>query len=127
MTGPEAYFLGVPAVGYQVRTADGHEVIGIVESVSGGCARVDKIPGYPGRVGYVPEPAVALIDPAIQTIRLRSGIEAEDVMATPRPDAAGATAEWHMSDDWWADLLGHFGLYTPEGRGNEPMLHPDQR
>ena len=32
-----------------------------------------------------------------------------------------------MSGGWWADLLGHSGLFDPEGRGSEPFLHPDQK
>ena len=38
-----------------------------------------------------------------------------------RPDG------WHASDDWWADLLGHYGLYDSEGKGSEPFLHADQK
>jgi hypothetical protein len=42
-------------------------------------------------------------------------------------DLGAGPDDWHTSDDWWADLLGHFGLFDAAGKGNEPLLHPAQR
>jgi len=118
-------------VGYQVREADGRTVVGEVEGVrpsgirpSG--IRIHKIPGHPRRAGHLPAEAIADVERATDTIRLRDGIRLAAILDAPEPPA-GDPEGWHMSGDWWADLLGHYGLFDAEGRGSEPFLHPDQK
>jgi len=133
-------------VGYQVREADGRTVVGEVEGVrpsgirpsgirpsgirpSGirpSCIRIHKIPGHPRRAGHLPAEAIADVERATDTIRLRDGIRLAAILDAPEPPA-GDPEGWHMSGDWWADLLGHYGLFDAEGRGSEPFLHPDQK
>jgi hypothetical protein len=124
---PDTRTPGISAVGHQVRTALGNDVVGVVEDVAADCVRVHKIPGHPGRVGYVPEQAIEYVDPWTNTARLRAGIEVAQVLDAPRPTGASATGACHKRTKWWSDLLGHYGLYASEGRASEPFLHPDQR
>lgn len=109
-------------VGYEARQEDGRTVVGEVEGVHARGVRVHKIPGYPGRHGYIPAEAIERIDRALDVLVLRPGITGEGVANAPAPpdDSPGG---WHVSTDWWADLLGHFGLFDPEGRGDGPYLH----
>jgi hypothetical protein len=112
-------------VGYQARTAGG-EVLGEIQGVSPRGLRLHKIPGQLKRAGHIPAEAVASIDSATDTISVREGIGLEQLISSPAPPADGPD-RWHMSDDWWADLLGHYGLYDAEGKSSEPFLHPDQK
>ena len=112
-------------VGDLVRQADGTPV-GEAEGVRRSGIRIHKIPGHPGRAGYVPAVALAGIGRATHTVTLiRELTLARLVDAPPPPDQSPDT--WHKSPDWWADLLGHYGLFESNGRNNEPFLHPDQR
>ncbi|MGE0027136.1 MAG: hypothetical protein AB7O78_05595 [Thermoleophilia bacterium] len=113
-------------VGYQVREADGRTVAGEVDGVRPSGIRIHKIPHQRGRVGYVPVEAIATVDRATNTIRLRDGIRLAAILDAPEPPR-GSGEDWHLSGDWWADLLGHYGLYDAEGRGSEPFLHPGQK
>ncbi len=111
--------------GYLVRQADGTPV-GEVEGVRPTGIRIHKIPGHPGRAGYVPAVALAGISRPTNTVTLIREITlARLVDAPPPPDQS--PDGWHKSPDWWADLLGHYGLFESEGRNSEPFLHPDQR
>jgi hypothetical protein len=56
----------------------------------------------------------------------REGIGADRVADAPPPSDEGPD-DWHKAADWWADLLGHYGLFDSAGKGNEPFLHPAQR
>lgn len=118
--------LSIGVVGYQVRTADGDHPVGEVEGVRKKGVRVHRIPGHLGHHGYLPAEAIAQIDRATNTIFLREGIDVGDVVDAPPPRGEDPDG-WHKSSEWWADLLGHYGLYESEGRGNEPFLHPAQR
>jgi len=60
------------------------------------------------------------------TIFLAQGVTPERVAGAPAPPDEGPDA-WHTSPDWWADLLGHYGLFDAAGKGSEPFLHPAQR
>jgi hypothetical protein len=113
-------------VGYQVREADGRTVVGEVEGVRRSGIRVHKIPHHRGHVGYLPAEAIATVDRVTNTIRLTDGIRLADILDAPEPPDASREG-WHLSGDWWADLLGHYGLFDPEGRSSEPFLHPDQK
>ena len=113
-------------VGYQVREADGRTVVGDVEGVRPSGIRIHKIPGHLRRAGYLPAEAIAHVDRATNTIRLRDGIRLAEIMDAPAPPDDRPEG-WHLSGDWWADLLGHYGLFAAEGRGSEPFLHPDQK
>lgn len=112
-------------VGYLVRQSDG-TVVGEVEGIRPTGIRVHKIPGHARHAGYVPTAALAGIDHLTNTVNLAPGITLGRIVdAPPPPDQA--PDGWHKSADWWADLLGHYGLFESEGRGSEPFLHPDQR
>jgi hypothetical protein len=113
-------------VGYQVREADGRTVVGEVEGVRPSGIRIHKIPGHPRRAGHLPAEALAGVDRATDTVRLREGIRLSEIIDAPDPPP-GDPEGWRMSGDWWADLLGHYGLFDAEGRGAEPFLHPDQK
>jgi hypothetical protein len=113
-------------VGYQVRTAGNGEVVGEVEGVRARGMRVYKLPGHHGRRGYVPAEAVLWISHGTNTIFLAEGIDADRVAGAPPPPGERPDG-WRMSADWWADLLGHYGLFDAAGKGNEPLLHPAQR
>ena len=113
-------------VGYQVREADGRTVVGEVDGVRPSGFRVHKIPHHRHEHGYLPAAAIATVDRVTNTIRLVDGIRRDAILEAPDPPD-GSPEAWHRSDDWWADLLGHYGLYDAEGRGSEPFLHPDQR
>ena|SRR6478672_2960692 len=113
-------------VGYEAREADGRTVVGEVEGVRPRGVRIHKIPGQPGRHGYLPAEAIERIDTATDVLVLRSGITGEGVAGAPHPPDESPDG-WHMSDDWWADLLGHFGLFSPEGRGDGPYLHTGRK
>lgn len=118
--------IDVGIVGYQVRTADGARAVGEVEGVRPRGVRIHKIPGRAGRAGYLPMEAIARIDSPTNTIHLSAGIDVDGIADAPPPPDESADG-WHKSGDWWADLLGHYGLFESEGRGSEPFLHPDQR
>lgn len=113
-------------VGYQVREADGRTVVGEVDGVRPSGIRVHKIPHNRGRVGHLPAAAIATVDRATNTIRLVDGIRLAAILDAPEPPDTSREG-WHLSGDWWADLLGHYGLFDAEGRGSEPFLHPDQK
>lgn len=113
-------------VGYQVREADGRTVVGEVDGVRPSGFRIHKIPHHRRATGYLPAAAIATVDRVTNTIRLVDGIRRDAILEAPDPPD-GSPEAWHRSDDWWADLLGHYGLYDAEGRGSEPFLHPDQR
>jgi hypothetical protein len=115
----------VAIVGYQVRSAD-QSIIGEIEGVRRRGVRLHKFPGHPGHVGYLPAEAIAEVRESTNTAVVKSGITLTHILDAPHPPNEGAD-EWHKSNEWWADLLGHFGLFESEGRGNEPYLHPDQR
>lgn len=115
----------VAIVGYQVRTADGTRAVGEVEGVRPRGVRIHKIPGA-RRAGYLPMEAIARIDADTNTAYLAPGIDAHGIAGAPPPPDESPDG-WHKSGDWWADLLGHYGLFESEGRGSEPFLHPDQR
>lgn len=112
-------------VGYQVRTAD-RTIVGEVQGVRPRGLRLHKIPGHARHSGYLPGEAIARVDSATDTVELRTGIQLEAILDAPAPPDEGLDS-WHVSDDWWADLLGHYGLFEPEGRTNEPFLHADQK
>lgn len=112
-------------VGYQVRDADGR-VLGEIEGVRPNGVRVHKIPGHPGHAGYLPAAAFARVDNATNTVLLSLGISTAQVVDAPPPPDETPDG-WHKSAEWWADLLGHYGLFESEGRKNEPLLHADQR
>ena len=118
--------LTTQVVGYQVRTAGDGDVVGEVEGVRANGMRVYKLRGHRGRRGYVPSAAVLWVSHATNTIFLVEGIDADRVAGAPPPPHEGAD-DWHMSPDWWADLLGHYGLFDAAGKRNEPFLHPAQR
>jgi hypothetical protein len=122
----DAFATRLKLVGYQVRTSGGATVVGEIEGVRPNGVRVHKIPDHPRRAGYLPAEAMATIDDATNTVLLVEGIDrAQVVDAPPPPDEA--PDGWRKSDDWWADLLGHYGLFESEGRGSEPFLHADQK
>ena len=116
----------ISLVGYQARTADGATVVGEIEGVRPNGVRIHKIPGHPGHAGYLPAEAIARIDEPTNTVFLVEGIGPEQVLDAPPPPDESPEG-WHKSADWWADLLGHYGLFDSEGRGNEPFLHADQK
>jgi hypothetical protein len=118
--------LSIRLVGYQVRTMGGSEVVGEVEGVRAHGLRIHKIPGHPGSRGYLPAEAVTWVADATNTIFVAQGITADLVEGAPPPPYEDPE-DWHKSDEWWADLLGHYGLFESEGRKSEPFLHPDQR
>lgn len=113
-------------VGYQAREADGETVIGEVEGVRPRGVRVHGIAGRPRRHGYVPAEAIDRIDRATNVIVMRPGITGDSVAGSPPPPDESPDG-WHLSDDWWADLLGHYGLYDAEGKGDGPYLHAGRR
>ena len=116
----------VRLVGYQTRIHDGTTVVGEIEGVRPKGVRIHKIPGHPGHAGYLPAEAIARIHEATNTVFLVEGIGPEQVLDAPPPPDESPEG-WHKSADWWADLLGHYGLFDSEGRGSEPFLHPDQK
>lgn len=113
-------------VGYQVRTAGGAAVIGEIEGVRPQGIRIHKIPGHARHAGYVPDEVIATVEASTNTVFLTPGIGVEQVVDAPPPPDETPDG-WHMSSEWWADLLGHYGLFASEGRGNEPFLHADQK
>jgi len=113
-------------VGYQARSADGRQSFGEIQGVRPRGVRIHKIPGNRRHAGYLPAEMIARVDSATDTVFLRPGIELSQVVDAPPPPDESLDG-WHMSNDWWADLLGHYGLYDAEGRSSEPYLHPDQR
>jgi hypothetical protein len=121
-----AVHTSIRLVGYQARTIDGTTVVGEVEGVRPKGVRIHKIPGHPGHAGYLPAEAIARIDEPVNSIFLVGGIGREQVLDAPPPPDESPQG-WHKSADWWADLLGHYGLFDSEGHGSEPFLHPDQK
>ncbi len=117
--------LAMQLVGYQVRTADGEGVVGRVEGVRPRGLRLHHIAGEGREHGYLPGQLVGRVDEATNTIFLVEGVDAARVAASPPPPDESPEG-WHKSEEWWADLLGHYGLYEAEGRSSEPFLHPDQ-
>jgi hypothetical protein len=118
--------LSIRVVGYQVRTRAGSSIVGEVEGVRPHGVRVHKIPGHHGHHGYLPAELIDRVDEATDTIFLAEGVTIEKVLDAPPPPDESADG-WHKSNEWWADLLGHYGLYESEGRGSEPFLHPNQK
>lgn len=116
----------VRMVGYQARAADGATVIGEIEGIRPHGVRVHKIPGHAGHAGYLPAAAIARVEDSTNTAFLVAGIGVDQVLDAPPPPDESPDG-WHKSEDWWADLLGHYGLFDSEGHGNEPFLHPDQK
>lgn len=116
----------IKVVGYQARDATGSTVIGEVEGVRPRGVRIHKIPGHPRRHGYLPGEMIDRVDDATNTVFLAAGIGVDQVVDAPPPPDESAEG-WHKSTEWWADLLGHYGLFASEGRKSEPYLHPDQR
>lgn len=110
-------------VGYQVRAAGNAEVLGEVEGARPRGIRVDRIPGHPGVRGYAPAGAVLWISHGTGTIFLDEGITPDLVAAAPVPPDEGLE-DWYMSDDWWDELLGHYGLVGAAGARGRPALHP---
>ena len=113
-------------VGYQVRIADGSSAVGEVEGVRPMGIRLHRLIGHPGDHGYVPADAIDRVDRPTNTIFLIRGITVETIVDAPPPPGEDPDG-WRKSEDWWADLLGHYGLFESEGRISEPFLHPDQR
>ncbi len=113
-------------VGYQARVADGSAVVGEVQGVRPRGVRIHRIPGHPRHHGYLPDEAIARVDPDTNTLFLASGVGLAEVIDAPAPPDESPNA-WHTSVDWWADLLGHYGLSDPAGKGSEPFLHADQK
>ena len=109
--------------GYQVRTADRSEAIGEIEGVMAHGVRLHKLTGHAGHAGYLPSEAIARVDKDTDTVYLVHGVEMSTILDAPAPP----NDAWRTSPEWWADLLGHYGMFDAEGKGNEPMLHPDQR
>mgnify|MGYP000544543172 CR=1 FL=1 len=122
---PERNELTMALVGYQVRQSDRRTAVGEIEGVAPRGVRVHKIPGRARHPGFLPVEAIASIDRSANTIILAPAIGLAEVADAPSPPEQSAEG-WHTSADWWADLLGHYGLFECEGRGNEPLLHPDQ-
>ncbi len=125
MTSRNTTRVDIRLVGYQVRDADGR-VLGEIEGVRPNGVRVHKIPGHPGHAGYLPAAALARVDHATNLVLLSLGISTEHVVDAPPPPDETPDG-WHKSAEWWADLLGHYGLFESEGRKSEPFLHADQR
>lgn len=117
--------ISIEQVGHRVRSADA-AVVGEVEGIRSRGFRVHRLSGHPTKFGYLPDEAVAQIDRATSTILLRPGVTVDTVAGAPPPPGDKPDA-WRKSDDWWANFPGHYGLFESEGRGNEPLLHPDQR
>lgn len=122
----ETLGLTTAVVGYQAREAGGGTVVGEVQGVRPRGVRIHKIPGHPRHHGYLPAEAIARIDRSTNTLFLTPGIGVAEVLDAPPPPDERPDG-WHASDDWWADLLGHYGLYDSEGKGSEPFLHADQK
>lgn len=118
--------IDVGLVGYQARTGDGATVLGEIEGVRAHGVRIHKIPGHSGRAGYLPMEAIERTDAATNTVFLVAGLGVDEVVNAPLPPDESPEG-WHKSSEWWADLLGHYGLFESEGRKSEPFLHPDQR
>jgi len=112
-------------LGFQVRDAEARP-IGEVEGIRADGFRLHRLHGRGTGHAFLPAAAVAGVDRATNTIHLIPGIGLDTVLDAPRPPDGAADA-WRKSPEWWADLLGHYGLFETEGRGNEPVLHPDQR
>jgi hypothetical protein len=118
--------IDISMVGYQARSNDGSTVIGEIEGVRSAGVRVHKIPGHPRHTGYLPTEAIARVDAPTNTVFLAPEVGLAQVLDAPPPPDEGPD-DWHKSSEWWADLLGHYGLFDSEGRGNEPFLHADQQ
>lgn len=118
--------IDIGLVGYQARSHDGARVIGEIEGVRPAGVRIHKIPGHPRHTGYLPMEAIARVDGRTNTVFLAAEVGLAQVLDAPPPPDEGPD-DWHKSGEWWADLLGHYGLFDSEGRGNEPFLHADQR
>lgn len=102
-------------VGYEARASDGATVIGEIEGVRPKGVRLHKIPGLPGYTRYLPAEAIARIEEPSTTVFLVEGIGLEQVLdAPPPPDAS--LGGWHRSADWWAELLGYYGLVDSKER-----------
>jgi len=113
----------ISLVGDQARASDGATVLGEIEGVRPNGVRIHKIPGHSG---YLPPEAIARIEEPTNTVFLVVGVGLEQVLDAPPPPDESPEG-WHKSADWWADLLGHYGLFDSEGRGNEPFPHADQK
>ena len=113
-------------VGFQARESDGSTVVGEIEGVRPHGVRIHKIPGHPGHAGYLPAEAIARVEESTNTVVLAARVGLRQVLDAPPPPDQSPDG-WHKSNDWWADLLGHYGLFASEGRGSEPFLHPDQK
>lgn len=110
-------------VGYEVRSSTA-EPLGEVEGIRSSGIRIHHIPNHSGHHGFVPAAAMATVDPALGRISLVAGIDREVIVDAPPPDGSDPDG-WRKSEDWWANLLGHMGLFESEGRGSGPFLHHD--
>ncbi|MFN8110383.1 MAG: hypothetical protein U0Y82_11155 [Thermoleophilia bacterium] len=110
-------------VGYEVRTADGDHV-GLIEGVGADGMRLHHLADRPTAGGWVPLMAVDRVDHALDTVLLMPGVDMDVILAAP-PRADTDPDGWHKSNDWWADMLGHLGLFESEGRGSGPFIHHD--
>ena len=117
--------LTTQVVGYQVRTAGDGDVVGEVEGIRPRGMRLYRLRGHRGQRGYAPREAILWVSHGTNTIFLVEGIDADRVAGAPPPPGEGPD-DWHTSDGWWADLLGHYGLFDAEGRGVEPSS-PDRK
>jgi hypothetical protein len=113
-------------VGYQARAEGGATVIGEIEGVRPNGVRIHKIPGHARHAGYLPAAAIARIEDSTNTVFVVAGVGIAQVVDAPPPPDESPDG-WHKSDDWWADLLGHYGLFDSAGMRSEPFLHPAQR
>ena len=123
---PTIHELTTAVVGYQTRAADGTTVVGEVQGVRPRGIRIHKIPGHPRHHGYVPAEAVDRIEPNTNTVFLVPGVGLTEIVDAPVPPDESPDG-WHGRGDWWADLLGHYGLSDPEGKGSGPFLHADRK
>lgn len=108
-------------LGYVVCTHGNRAVVGEIDGVQARGVRLRNLPGHPGRRGYLPAEAIESADRRTRVATLRIGILPDAVVEAPAPPDERDDG-WFTSPDWWADLLGHYGLYTASGRRSRPLL-----
>lgn len=113
-------------LGYVVRTHGNRAVVGEIEGVQARGVRLKNMPDHPGRHGHLPAEAIESADRRTRVATLRIGILPEAVIDAPAPPDDSADG-WYTSAEWWADLLGHYGLYTASGRSSRPLLRIGSR